>query len=380
MSYSVEVISTPEGLLNLRKAWDHLARRAEHPNVFTSFEWAWVWWQQFGTKDLLGRNLRLHILHLQQQGRTAALVPLLLRTASWGGLSLEKLEFLGTGLADYGDLLLEDSSAEEVEALLDYLWRERKSWDLVELGQLPADSSPAKRLAEALPRSPLHYRLRADEPCVYIPLTTDWAGFLKTRSKLTRETFHKKANRLKRLEAEGLRIRILENPQGEPGLLARMVALEKKKQVRGAPVLRVLNTAEDFFRLLFDTLGPAGQLYLALMEQHDRLMAYELGFRYGGKLWAYTKAFDRDDAYYSPGTMLIPAVIDYGFRKGYREYDFLRGDEPYKKRWSPHLRTTVGFEIWKPELRSRLLARIYFSFRLRLYQWLWDRGIWPFQP
>jgi CelD/BcsL family acetyltransferase involved in cellulose biosynthesis len=32
--------------------------------------------------------------------------------------------------------------------------------------------------------------------------------------------------------------------------------------------------------------------------------------------------------------MLFPALLDRGFSRGYGEYDFLRGEEPYKMRWS----------------------------------------------
>jgi len=371
LSYSVEVVSTPEGLLDLRKAWDHLANTAEHPNVFTTFEWVWTWWQHGGGVEAPGKDCRLHVLHLHQGGKTTGIIPLMRRTASRAGLSVRKLEFIGLGLNDYNDFLLEGDAAAQIASALDYLWSTRENWDLIELSDLGPESGTPTVLRQALADSRFHCKVRSDHRCVYVPIDTDWSGFLKRHSKRFRHNLTSQANRLKRLEAEGLRVRILENPEQEPGLLQRMTALESSKRVRRASLFAILHTAPGFFQRLLETLGPAGWLYLALMEKHNHLIAYELGFRHGGKLLAYNKAFDAAYAYYSPGTMLIPAVFDYGFKHGYREYDFMRGDEPYKARWSQHAHQNSRFALWTPGWRSDLMACLYLSVRPRIPQRVW---------
>ncbi len=103
----------------------------------------------------------------------------------------------------------------------------------------------------------------------------------------------------------------------------------------------------EVFQSLFDSLGPRGWVYVALMELGDRPLAWLMGFRCGKRLWAYQTAYDRSFSRLSPGTMLIPAVLDYGFSHGYGEYDFLRDDEePYKLRWSTGCHETFGLQIW----------------------------------
>jgi CelD/BcsL family acetyltransferase involved in cellulose biosynthesis len=103
----------------------------------------------------------------------------------------------------------------------------------------------------------------------------------------------------------------------------------------------------EVFHSLFDTLGPRGWIYVALMELGDRPLAWLMGFRCGKKLWAYQTAYDRSFARLSPGTMLIPAVLDYGYSHGYRECDLLRDDvEPHKMRWSTGFHETFRLQIW----------------------------------
>src|SRR5205085_10551327 len=123
-----------------------------------------------------------------------------------------------------------------------------------------------------------------------------------------------------------------------------------------------------FFKLLLETLGPANWLYVAVMEKGQALIAYELGFRCGKELWCYTKSYDRLYAYYSPGHMLLPAIIEYGFHNGYTKYDLLRGKEEFKNWLSKDLQQPVRFEIWKTNYRSRLAALVYFTIRHHVYK------------
>jgi CelD/BcsL family acetyltransferase involved in cellulose biosynthesis len=110
---------------------------------------------------------------------------------------------------------------------------------------------------------------------------------------------------------------------------------------------------------LFQALGPRQKMYVALLEMDNRLIAYEWGFRTPDRILPYNKAYLPEYGRFSPGTMLVPAVIDFGYRQGCREYDFSRGEQPYKWRWATESRPSLRVEIWSPRIRSRL-ARIGF--------------------
>ena len=168
--------------------------------------------------------------------------------------------------------------------------------------------------------------------------------------------------------AEGLCIRIIENPQDEPRLLDKLIALESQKRVKGQPAPPLFARYPEVFRSLFDTLGPRGWIYVALMELGDRPLAWQLGFCCGKKLWYYQTAYDHSFSRLSPGTMLVPAVLDYGFSHGYQEYDLLKGEEPYKMMWSTGFHETFRLLIWNRHWISRTRAFLYLDLKTAVYR------------
>jgi CelD/BcsL family acetyltransferase involved in cellulose biosynthesis len=130
------------------------------------------------------------------------------------------------------------------------------------------------------------------------------------------------------------------------------MALESQKRIGGTSMPPFISRYPEVFETLFGTLGPRGWIYVALMELRGQPLAFQLGFRCGKKLWFYQTAYDHAFARLSPGTMLIPAVLDYGFARGYDEYDFLTGDESYKATWCSDSHETFRVEIWNGRVTS----------------------------
>ncbi len=365
--YSVEVVSTDQGLLGLRSEWDRLCAAVPNLSPYMTFGWVWTWWQHFGHAATFGSGKHLHVLVIRREGEITGLAPLILRRAFQAGVRLKIIEFLGgCPLGDYNDLILAGDAAGQVEAVLAYFADQQQAWDLIQLRDVPPVSNTPQYLEQAIAHQGLLYRTKADERCPYLPIKTDWNGYLRTRSAETRYAFRKKARQFAGLAGEGLCMRVIDRPRGDPGLLGEMVALEKRKQVRGAKTLYILSESRAFFESLLQAVGPVGGAYVAVMEKKDKLVAYELGFRCGGKLWLYSKAYDAAYARYSPGNLLMAAVFDYGFSQGCLEYDFLGGEDPYKARLTKDFRQNMRFEIWNPRTWSRVAAFLYFRVKPRV--------------
>jgi hypothetical protein len=88
-----------------------------------------------------------------------------------------------------------------------------------------------------------------------------------------------------------------------------------------------------------------------------------MGFRCGEKLWDFHGASDHSFSRISPGTMLVPALLDYGFSHGYKEYDFLRGEESYKMRWSTGVHQSYWLRIWSKSWIARAHALVYLDLK-----------------
>lgn len=367
--YSVEVVTTEEGLSSLEEEWNRLSNTAPFPNVFMTFDWFRAWNRRFAQEE---RSSRRHpsVLVLKRDGSITGISPLIRRTASRFGLAVRKVEFVESQ-ADYNDFVWGDDPAGQIDAILNFLAQTNDQWDLVDLRALRETGNIVALLEGALSRTKLMYRvLPEEERCPYLPIDAPWAVMLSKFSPHPRHNLRTQQNRLDRMSAQGLRVRIIENPQDEPRLLEKLIALDRQKHVHGELSQPFIAKYPEVFQSLFDTLGPRGWVYVALMELGDRPLGSLVGFRCGKNLWAYQTAYDRSFSRLSPGTMLVPALIDYGFSHGYNEYDFLRGEEAYKMRWSTGFHRSYRLLIWSRGWASRAKAFMYLDLKKATYRLL----------
>ena len=62
----------------------------------------------------------------------------------------------------------------------------------------------------------------------------------------------------------------------------------------------------------------------------DRPAAALFCLEYGDTVGLYNSGFDPEARALSPGVVLIARTIEDAIARGFRRYDFLRGEEPYK--------------------------------------------------
>lgn len=354
--YSIETATTEQAIASLEEEWNRLSGSVEYPNAFATFDWFRAWNQRFTQEDSNGR--RPNVLVIKKGGAVVGISPLVLRKVSRFGFGARKLEFVGSE-ADYNDLVLGGDPAGQSEAVVEFLAQTQEQWDLVNLRDLRDTGSTIARVEHALSHAGLTYRLNFEqERCPYLEVDARWPDMVGRFSPSTRHTFRKQQRRLDRMHAECLRVRIIENPHEEPGLLQKLIALESQKHVHGELSPPFIAKYPEVFQSLFDTLGPRGWLIIAAMEQVDRPVALQIFFRCGKKLWGFLTAYDHQFARLSPGTMLVAAMIDYGFEHGFDEYDFLRGEESYKTRWSTGVHQSYWLRVWSKNWISRAHALV----------------------
>jgi len=364
LRYSVEPTTTAEGLASLESDWNRLSGSAPSPNVFMTYDWFRAW-NQLCLREPHRGVRRPNVLVLKKDSVVAGISPLIYRETSRFGLAVRKLEFVGEH-SDYNDLVLGNDPAGQIKAIVDFLIQAQDRWDLVDLRDLREAGMTRALMEGALSHTRLLYRILPEKGrCPYLSIGSDSATIMAGLSGHVRRTLRK---RMERARALGLRTRIIENPHEERGLLARMIAVEHQKHLHGKLSRPFVGEYRDVFQSLFDTLGPHGWIYIALMEQGDHLVAWQVGFRCGKALWDYNKAYDPVFSQLAPGTILVPSVLDYGLSHGFEEYDFLRGEEPYKMIWSSGHHDRFRLLIRNPCRNSRARAFVYLDLKEAVYR------------
>jgi len=230
--YTIETITTQEKFASLEQDWNRLSQASELPNVFMTFDWFRAWNKRFVGEVRHGQR-QLNILVLRKDGAVVGISPLVCRVYSRVGFTARKLGFVGRA-GDYSDLVLGDGSAAQIEAIVEFLAGTSEQWDIIDLRDLREAGNAIERIESALSKARLAYRIAPElERCPYMPIDAPWSEMLGRRSPSTRHVFRNQQSRLNRLGTQGLRVRIIENPQQEPGLLERLIALEAQKHVGG---------------------------------------------------------------------------------------------------------------------------------------------------
>jgi CelD/BcsL family acetyltransferase involved in cellulose biosynthesis len=93
------------------------------------------------------------------------------------------------------------------------------------------------------------------------------------------------------------------------------------------------NRSEAFLRDIAETFAANGWLRIFMVRFGSRIAAILLAFRDDQAIYSYLSAFDPKHEEFGFGRELLAQALRYAHDRGYRRWDFLRGDEPYKFSW-----------------------------------------------
>jgi CelD/BcsL family acetyltransferase involved in cellulose biosynthesis len=333
-------VTDAAGLTALRREWQTLVERSPRATLFQTWEWQSTWWQHCGSG-------RLWVLAARDDGGLVGLAPLY--AARYHGLPLRRVAFLGTGASDYLDLIaLPEQAAACCDAFLAHLATHRGRWDMIDLQQL-REGTP---LSHASPPQALRSRLVVQETCPYVALPAGWEEFAATLGKKLRSNI----GYYRRLLAREFQVSWETVKNGDlPDAMEELFRLHQRRwRGRGLPGAFAHPRARRFHLAVARDLLDRGWLRLHRLRLDGETRAALYCFQYHDKGYYYLGGFEPSFSRYSLGTVLTAHAIEDAIAHGAREFDFLRGDEPYKYTWKPSERQNLRLLLWKPSFPSCL--------------------------
>ena len=100
-------------------------------------------------------------------------------------------------------------------------------------------------------------------------------------------------------------------------------------------------------------LAALWQLWLTTLDLDGAPAAAWYGFTYRDTVYFYQSGRDPRLDRESVGLVLMGAMIRRAIERGYRRFDFLRGEDGYKRQWTEAGRTTEEVTIFRPGWRGR---------------------------
>ncbi len=343
------------GLKALSSDWNELLTDAESPGIFQTWAWISSWRETLGSEhDLLVATARD-----PRRGHLLGLAPFAVEIRKVGPLTTRVLRMAGSGPAapDHLDLIVRHGHPHVAAPLWDAV-SGRRTWDLIDLDGLRADSYLGGLM---LRRSSDRHDYSTPIVCPILPLPDSWEEYEASLGRNLRRNLRRYA--CKPDASHDMVVERMVVHDHEVAATVEQLA-EFHRQIRTArgdrgsfadPVMI------DFHRTVALRFLDAGRLRLHRLDVEGRMAAAIFCFRHGDTVSFYTTGYDPGLAAYGPGRRVLAAAIRSAIDEGATRFDFLRGDEPYKRSWlavdafDEHIRMPAGA---KGRLISQMRAAI----------------------
>lgn len=354
----LDVVSDVEGFDALRSEWNEAAEASADPNVFLTWAWLRTWWRHFGeSRD----DRRLHVVTLRDQDGLVAAAPLFRAHVGTGPVRASVLRPISFDAGDYGGMLLVRRHDEAVRLVADHLaeqlrHRSRRNGQegqvqAVVLSRLPSDSTALARLREQCPAAGLAATgVDLGDACPFADVREGY-NLNKHLKK------HKVRQRMRRLsEKYEVSFESHSGPTLDEGLEALVEMHRRRWEGREEELQGLLSDGgqEEFLLDAIRALDAEGWLRLLTLSADGRPVTVELDFEFARRVYMFKGAFDPEFAEFSPGQLTHYRVFEDGIARGVEEFDFMRGDHPYKRRWTNADRRLVTLTLTRPGLAGRL--------------------------
>ena len=270
--HTIQLISCrKKALPHWKVSGNRLSASTESMNVFTTYDWFRAWTERAISEEGAGR-IQPHVLLIKRQGEVMGVAPLVRRVISRFGFSLHKLEF-ATYHSDYNDLVVGKDVRALTRGVMKYLADNPQDWDLIDLKELRHEGSRiVDSNAAALSTGILCCIYSELDGCPFLPIDGPWSEIWKSR-KLN--FAQRVVRRIGARAEDGFRIRVVEQPPLENGLLDRIIEIESQKRIGGQPLEAFVGKYREVFQSLFESLsGPRGLMSIVLIERNAELVAY----------------------------------------------------------------------------------------------------------
>jgi len=323
----LEFTTDDTGLAALSSEWGELLTDAYSPGVFQTWAWISSWRETLGSEhDLLVGSARD-----PRSGRLLGLAPFAVETRRVGPLTTRVLRMAGSGPAapDHLDLIVRHGHPHVAAPLWEAI-SGRRTWDLIDLDGL----RPGSRLAGLMLRRKNDRRdYSTTTMCPLLPLPSSWEEYQASLGRNLRQNLRRYARKLDAAHDTVVE-RMVVHDHDVTETVERLAEFHQQiRTARGDKGSFADPRMIDFHRTVAQRFLEAGRLRLHRLDVDGRMAAAISCFRHGDTVSFYTTGYDQALAAYGPGRRVLAAAIRGAIDEGASHFDFLRGDEEYKRSW-----------------------------------------------
>ncbi len=331
---------------SLRGTWNNLLAKSGDKNIFLTWEWLFTWWEYYG----IGKGLR--ILKVEDDNELVGIIPLVSSTYFLNNFQI--IENMGIGLSDYGGFIYssENNKAKEMLGLIASYFENNKL--LVHLDQIPGDSE-IYNLLKNHNSSKLIINKNNSCDSLYLPVPESWEDYQNLLSRNFRKNLLRN-ERIIEKNIGSIELKIYSKPESIENNLSQFWNLHQKK-MNHKKLPNFDKHKKMFFNEVVKKFASNDWLNLSFLLINGNPVSGVLGFEYDKRYCTYQSAYDIDYKY-SLGHIHYAYIIKNLINRNLKEFDFLRGKEPYKFLFRPVIRNNIEVFISKKNILNYYKLKI----------------------
>lgn len=320
---TLEVVREAAHLEQIKGEWTRFAAGAERITPFQLPEWQLTWWRHFGEG-------RVHVMLFRSLDTLVAIVPCYLSDEQ----GRATLKLIGSGMAGSAEPPILARQKTEVAALLKGHLLANNFWQVCDWRGLETNSP----LAGLQLGDRFELKNTPDGGWSDLPIQGSFAQYWQSRSFSLRRNF------LKYLDdsSVGDRPRFEVVAQADPEFVNAVIRVASQED---AGFAQAKDGAAAFFVDLTSVLDKADMLRLFGLRYKGKLVAAMLALVHRDAIYAFADGHDPEFAALGLGRLLLFEALKHAFQHGYKTWNFLRGNEPYKLLWGARMTATARVTI-----------------------------------
>jgi CelD/BcsL family acetyltransferase involved in cellulose biosynthesis len=330
---TLEVVREAARLEQLKSEWTRFAAGLENVTPFQLPEWQIAWWRHFGAG-------RLHIMLFRSMDTLAGIVPLYLNAEQNRSI----LKLTGSEMASYLEPPIAPSQRAQVMSLLKGHLLGNTAWDCCDWRDVAVNSS----LAGLQLGDSFELKTAPDSEWSEVRIEGTFQEYWHARPFALRRNFLKYLDKTTAVD----RPRFEVVTQADPEFVNAVIRLENE---RAAAFAQAKDGAGTFLADLARVLDDADMLRIFGLRFQGKIVAVLLAFAYRNTLYAFAGGHEAEFEAQGFGRLLLFEALRHSFERGYRAWNFLRGNEPYKLLWGARVTPTARIAI---ERRASVPAQL----------------------
>ena len=355
----VKVITDVSEFERLREKWNALVETSAYPNIFTTWEWSFLWWKHFG-QTVGHRDGSLFILLVESDdsdGELLAIFPLY-RTGK--GRFLYWIGYGARPCPEYlGPVIRHDAIDAAVQTVCDFLANDAGRWDRLFFEDYALDDPGTAAFADRL-KQLFPYQAIPGESRYIIHLPDSYDAFLKGLSKSNRDSKKKRFNKSR--TAFQATAEVLTGADLERGfrILLDLSAQSRQRLHQKSPYDQ--DDYRAFHKEILETLLPLNRVILIILKYAETPVGIWFNYTLNQKCFAYQQGC-ASDCEGSPGDITLQHLLIHLISNRFAEFDFLRGNQTFKSLYTKITRNTETLSTYGKKnvsyFRDRTMEQLY---------------------